>query len=556
MTLRKKTLAMIGLVIVSLAAVTYFSASTILNRGFQALEREMAQENVERIVKVFSDDLETQNVKSADWAVWDDTYRFIRDRNPKYIRSNINDTAFADLGLNFMAFLDTGGDIVYAHSFDLEAGKDTPLPAGMKDYLRPGSPILRHGSPSSIISGFLALPDGPLFISSRPIVTSQRKGPIRGTILFGRFLRTKDLERLSEVLHYRLDSRRLDDPRLPPDLRASLGQLNDANPYYVSQISQDLMEGYTILKDINGKPALVLRAEFPRKIYQEGKIGIRYLLFTLTVVGFSFLVIALLLLEGTLLSRLARLGAAVQDIGRRKNFFTRIPVEGPVASKDELGTLSRDINGMLDALEQSQLKLSEREEQYRDLFENANDLIQIMGTDGRFLFVNRAWRDALGYSEEETQKLSLFDILHPDCRGKCREVFDRVLAGEQVGRVEADFVTKAGKKLTLEGNVNCRMVLGKPFAVRGIFRDVTERKRLEKTKEDLIAMMSHEVRTYVTSIRGALGVMRGSLAGDVPPQAKKFFEVAVTNCEELFHVIQGALKDNENESDGKGGEGI
>ena len=125
--------------------------------------------------------------------------------------------------------------------------------------------------------------------------------------------------------------------------------------------------------------------------------------------------------------------------------------------------------------------LRDSEERYRDLFENASDLIQSVALDGHLVYVNRAWRETLGYDEEEIASLSLFDIIHPDSQAHCMEVFQRVMSGEEVDKVEAVFVSKDGKEIAVEGTANCKFVDGKPVYTRGIFRDITARRRAEET---------------------------------------------------------------------------
>lgn len=125
-------------------------------------------------------------------------------------------------------------------------------------------------------------------------------------------------------------------------------------------------------------------------------------------------------------------------------------------------------------------ELRQSENQLRDFFDNANDLIQSVAPDGQFVFVNRAWRETLGYSEEEVKHLSLIDILHPDSRDRYLEAFNPVLAGEACYVVEAIFVTKNRRAITVEGSVNCQFEHGLPKLTRGIFRDITERKQVEK----------------------------------------------------------------------------
>ena len=136
----------------------------------------------------------------------------------------------------------------------------------------------------------------------------------------------------------------------------------------------------------------------------------------------------------------------------------------------------RDADGRIRtrrALEQSEAVL-------RDFLDNANDLIQMISPEGKILYANRAWREKLGYSDEETARLSLVDVLHPDSRDHCMAMFQRVLGGETVREVPAIFVAKDGRSITVEGNVNCRFEDGKPVQTRAIFRDVTERQRHER----------------------------------------------------------------------------
>lgn len=141
-------------------------------------------------------------------------------------------------------------------------------------------------------------------------------------------------------------------------------------------------------------------------------------------------------------------------------------------------------------------KLRESEERLQDLFDNASDLIQSVNPDGDFLFVNRTWREVLGYSQAEVARLKLWDIIHPDSMAHCQETFQRVMSGETVSGVEAVFVAKDGRSIAIEGNVSCRWEDGKPVHTRCVFRDVTEKKRVEAALDE--ALVKYE--TIITSM--------------------------------------------------------
>jgi PAS domain S-box-containing protein len=124
--------------------------------------------------------------------------------------------------------------------------------------------------------------------------------------------------------------------------------------------------------------------------------------------------------------------------------------------------------------------LKQSEERYRDLLDNASDLIQSVDPTGSFIYVNRAWKETLGYSDPEIAAMKVFDIICPDCREGCLQLFQQIMQGAAIPRVEVQFVAKDGRVVSLEGSINCNFVNGKATLTRGIFRDITERKRMER----------------------------------------------------------------------------
>jgi len=129
------------------------------------------------------------------------------------------------------------------------------------------------------------------------------------------------------------------------------------------------------------------------------------------------------------------------------------------------------------------------EEQFRDLLENATDMIQAVNPEGKFVYVNRAWKETLGYTDRDLEELTLFDVIHPDKLQECRELFRRVMSGENIPTVETAFITRDREKVFVEGNVNVRMRNGKVEYSRAIFRDVTEKIKFQRELERLAAIV-------------------------------------------------------------------
>lgn len=129
-----------------------------------------------------------------------------------------------------------------------------------------------------------------------------------------------------------------------------------------------------------------------------------------------------------------------------------------------------------------QEELKQSNDQLKELFDNANDLIQIFSLNGDLKFVNKIWKEKLGYKEDEIKTLKFRDIIHPDYISKTTIALELILEGKNVDKFDTVFVAKNGKHIHLTGGVNCSFRNGKPIEFKGIFHDITERIRAEKAQ--------------------------------------------------------------------------
>jgi diguanylate cyclase (GGDEF)-like protein/PAS domain S-box-containing protein len=129
------------------------------------------------------------------------------------------------------------------------------------------------------------------------------------------------------------------------------------------------------------------------------------------------------------------------------------------------------------------------EDRYRGLIEETSDIIHIVSPEGKFLYVNRAWRQTFGYRDEEIAKLTLMDLLHPEELEKARRQISQLMTEQRVMEIETRFVSKDGRTIWVEGNSTCEMANGAVVSRRGIFHNVTERKQSEAERARLLAIL-------------------------------------------------------------------
>ncbi len=508
MSIRIKAFILLTLIFVLLVAVLYFFFSASLLHNLSQLERQEVEEEIHQIKSIIQERLNELDRVGGDWAPWDETYQFVEDGNEEYIRRNLTDEVFENLRLNVMLFVHRSGRVVYGKAYDLENHQEVPLPAAIET-LTTDPAITRHTDPRISHTGIILLPDGPLFFSAWPISDSLYQGPIRGTLIVGRYLAPAEVERLSDLFGYPIAVYRIDHPeQMPSDIQMARTILSSGPSVLTRPLDEASIAGYTLLRDIHGNPALILRIRFPRTIYQQGKVANRFHFFSLVGIGLAFLGLSSFFMERMGISRVTALHAEVDAIGTTGDLSRRVRVKG----KDELADLAAAINHMLDALQHAQQDLKESEERYRTVVAQASEGIALVDPETwAFLETNTAFQNLLGYTEEELRQRTLYDITDAPREPMENEAVltireEGAFSGERTYRrkdgARVDVEVSANRISHRGQNVLCLMV-----------RDITERKRMERyliqteritAMGQLAATLTHEINNPLHSVWTAL----------------------------------------------------
>ncbi len=357
MGMRKRTLTIIGILALSMMVTVYFFSHSLLLNSFKELEKTNVQQNVGRFQSALSGDVSNLHSKSGDWAVWDDTYAFIVAPNANYINSNIGDTAFTALKINILLFVNLSGQIVCGRAYDLHNMTEVPVPESIERELSSHDILWRNLTTDSSTNGIILLPENPLLICSRPILTSQGEGPVHGALIMARYLDSDEIEQLARMTDLSLTLRRYNDSPVLPDFQNALSSFSNNETVFVQPLNADDVAGYALIKDVYGNPILVSRIDMPRDIYKQGLSTINYFLLLLLGLTVMFVAAIMLLMEKTVLYRVVKLTRAVRSIGGNRDLKTRVPTDG----NDELSGLGKSINEMLTDIEDKTVRLRKAE---------------------------------------------------------------------------------------------------------------------------------------------------------------------------------------------------
>jgi PAS domain S-box-containing protein len=468
-SLRQKTLLIIVLTMFVAVGSLFLLSRLVLKHGYARLEESFARDSLDRGASALSNELNTLDRTTSEYASWDQTYSYVHGTNPDYVKSEFPAATFQELKVSFVVILDNSGHKIFSKGFDLSHAGEAPVPEGIDENLKTGSSILNHKSLESRVSGILMLAGGPVLVDSRPVLTSDSHGPIAGTLIMGRVLDAAEVEHLSQMIHTPLSVERLDglNPNADfPDFSRISGQSHSQ----IRVLDQDSLAAYQELDDIYGRPAVILRVILPRTIYAQGQTTLLQFTMLLLAAALLFGAGTLYLLERVILSRVADLSDGITQIGASGNLSARLEIRGA----DELAYLGTAINSMLEDLEKAQVEQHQGRTRLGVMIEKMPAVLWTTDTELRFTSAAGAGLEHLGLRTNELAGKTLFEYFQT----KDQE-FSPIAAHKKALRGESVTYELEWQRRVFESHVQpLKGSEGELIGVIGVALDITDRKHL------------------------------------------------------------------------------
>jgi PAS domain S-box-containing protein len=193
-----------------------------------------------------------------------------------------------------------------------------------------------------------------------------------------------------------------------------------------------------------------------------------------------------------------------------------------------------------------------REQQYRGLFENANDIIVTLDLAGRIRSLNQAGEQLLGASRESLLARNFVELVAPSYFHEFRVLLQHCAGGGEPAQQELEIIQASGQRCIVEFSVSTMLENGQPKGIQAIGRNITERIRFEeklqmarheaedanRAKSEFLANMSHEIRT---PMNGIIGMTALTLETELSSEQRDYLEMVRSSSQGLLTVINDIL---------------
>jgi len=368
-----RTLLILGVTVFVLIFGMNVLAQYFILSSHAEIEQGTALTDVRRVLDQIEHEQSGLANSARDWAVWDGSYQYIQDRQDTFYRSTIEPvSSYESLGINGLFYYDASGNQVIGTWYDLQNKTDAKVPPDLLVFFMNNHHLFLNGTGSGR-SGFVLLTQGPVMVSLQSILPSSGTGPGNGTLIM---VRSFDRSRVAALQNMSCQPVRLTvltgtDAQTDP----ILSKISDKDRAEQGTILKNdtTITGYSLIRDINNEPILLLEVDSPRLLYQQAMNALTFLIFGFIIIGIIYVIVTEFLLRRYIVTPLLGLDASMKEIGRSCNLSKRLSVSGD----DEVASLRQSLNTMLGELQDKEAELAKKRDQLAEANRQANLYLDI-----------------------------------------------------------------------------------------------------------------------------------------------------------------------------------
>ncbi|APU59265.1 EAL domain-containing protein [Clostridium botulinum] len=349
MKLYKKSLTIILLIFLVSIIITGIFSKTYIIKKFNNIEIKYNVYKTEHLLKLINKDIQNTYNLNKDYAMWDDTYKFINDKNNNYIETILKESSiFKKFNIDLILFVNKNNDVVFEQYYN----KNEKLNKKNINYLSSiATSNIKNTHP---IKGLTKFDDSLFLITSSPITDSLNSKTPNGAMIFIKFL-TK--ENINKIYGNNTNFQIIDYKNLYPVIYKK-------NNIFMIEHNDHLLESYGLIKDIFNNNAFMLKLNINRDIYFTAKENIKFFIFVIFILGIFMSILLIKILNELVLKRVHSIEKTLNYVAKTADLSVRLNTTG----NDEITNLNKNFNNMFDMLETSKEKIIENHKKYNYLF--------------------------------------------------------------------------------------------------------------------------------------------------------------------------------------------
>jgi len=207
------------------------------------------------------------------------------------------------------------------------------------------------------------------------------------------------------------------------------------------------------------------------------------------------------------------------------------PLNPTLSGRDEIAAVDQAFHKMADELKEASRKQGA-------IIDNAQDLICSLDKSGTFLEVNPACHDILAYDSEDLVGRHLIELVPQEERKKALDFMDNLRSGVNLRPLEIILIRNDDKAIDALWSAHWSEVEETFFCV---LHDITDRRQAERMKQEVVAMVTHDLRTPLTTIQNFLEFLQDGFYGTVNDRGAKYLFLAQRNGERMLSLINDLL---------------
>lgn len=421
-----------------------------------------------------------------DWALWDDAYQFIEDRNDDFLAANIQVESLYALKLNFILFADNEFHNTASIIDGLNVESEEAFVGHVLEQVQEKR-FFQNSNEEKLITGLTILDGNLMLMALSPISTTEGTAPDNGYLIIGRTVTLEFTGYLGDILQRDITLAVPMERELFFDEKEGWISLSEEGTEIKAISDGYTMKSYFSVDDILNDTSILIEVKGDREIYSNGIQTINTFVITFLLLMGLIVIICIFAFNKMVIKRINHLDKMVNAITVTGDTKQRIHFNGT----DEIARLAANTNNMLVKIDDTYAELRKREERFRKIMEATNDGYFDADMKSNKIYIGEAWLDYLGYdiNHETIDYHRCVEIAFPEDRELLQSAVEQYMKGETEHlRVEYRVVKKNGEWIwiLIRGRIVEVDEKGTALRIIGTISDISEQKLFEEKNKQLM----------------------------------------------------------------------